>query len=345
MAGTFLGFPFDEELFYNSWSNAPDPTRTAILNSGAMVQDGVIASRIQSSGNLYTVPFYNVLDGDPVNYDGQTDISATETSGDDQTGVVYGRAKGFTARNFTAELVGNDPMGNIAQSIAGYWAKQRQKIMLGVLNAVMGVSGNSGKPKQWHDNHFVDLSSATAAPYLIGDTDLNNLATQALGDNKSLFSLVIMHSSVAKTLENKQLLEYWKATDANGIQRPLNIGSVNGYTVIIDDGVPAVPVGGEGENKALVKYTTYLLGGGVLRTASARLDRPNDTQYDPAKNGGQEYLYTRIRETIHPNGFSFRVPSSGWSQSPTDAQLADSANWTLKFDPKAIPMAAIVTNG
>ena len=59
MAGTFLGFPFDEELFYNSWGEAPDPVRTAILNSGAMVQDGVIASQIQSNGNLYTIPFYN----------------------------------------------------------------------------------------------------------------------------------------------------------------------------------------------------------------------------------------------------------------------------------------------
>ncbi|MCI9273989.1 MAG: coat protein, partial [Clostridiales bacterium] len=63
MAGTFLGFPFDEELFYNAWSEAPDPTRTAILNSGAMVQDGVIASQIQGKGNIYTVPFYNILDG------------------------------------------------------------------------------------------------------------------------------------------------------------------------------------------------------------------------------------------------------------------------------------------
>ncbi len=345
MAGTFLGFPFDEELFYNAWSEAPDPTRTAILNSGAMVQDGVIASQIQGKGNIYTVPFYNILDGDPVNYDGQTDITATETGGDSQNGVVFGRAKGFTARNLTAELVGNDPMGHIARSIARYWQKYRQGVMLKIIGAVMGVTGASGNAKAWHDNHVADLCSATATPYVIGDTDLNDLATQALGDNKSEFSLVIMHSNVAKTLENKQLLEYWKQTDANGIQRPMKLASMSGYTVVIDDGVPVADVGGAGANKDLKKYTTYLLGNGVLRTANARLDRPNDTQYDPAKNGGQETLYTRIRETIHPNGFSFKVPSSGWSESPTDAQLAASANWTLKFDPKAIPMAALITNG
>ena len=345
MPETFLGFPFDEELFHNAWSEAPDPVRTAILNSGAMAQDGVIAQQISGSGNLYTVPFYNILGGDPVNYDGQTDIPATETDGGSQTGVVYGRAKGFTARNFAAELVGNDPMGHIAQSVARYWQKQRQAVMLQILNAAMGVSGASGNAKKWQDNHVVDLSSATATPYVIGDTDLNNLATEALGDNKSLFSLVIMHSNVAKALENKQLLEYWKQTDANGIQRPLNLGSMNGYTVVIDDGVPAVAVGGDGANKGLIKYTTYLLGGGVLRTANARLDHPNDTQYDPAKNGGQETLYTRIRETIHPNGFSFKVPTPGWSESPTNQQLGNSSNWAIQFDPKAIPMAALITNG
>lgn len=345
MAGTFLNFPFDEELFYDSWSEAPDPVRTAILNSGAMTQDGLISSMIQGKGNIYTIPFYNILDGDPVNYDGQTDITATETSGGSQTGVVFGRAKGFTARNFTAELVGNDPMGHIAQSVAKYWQKYRQSVMLKVIGAVMGITGASGNAKKWHDTHVADLGSATATPYTIGETDLNDLATLALGDNKSLFSLAIMHSNVAKTLENKQLLEYWKYTDANGVQRPMNIASVSGYTVIIDDNVPSAATGGEGANKDLTKYTTYLLGGGVLRTANARLDRPNDTSYDPAKNGGQETLYTRIRETIHPNGFSFKVPSSGWSESPTDAQLSTTANWTLQFDPKAIPMAQLITNG
>ena len=345
MAGTFLWFPFVEGLFYDSWGEAPDPVRTAIVDSGAMVSDSVISAQIQNKGNLYTIPFYNVLGGDPVNYDGQTDITSTETDGGSQTGVVFGRAKGFTARNFTAEVVGNDPMGHIAKSVARFWNKYRQGVLLKILAAVTGITGASGNAKVWHDTHIADLGSTTATPYTIGETDLNDLATQALGDNKSLFSLAIMHSNVAKTLENKQLLEYWKYTDASGIQRPMNIASANGYTVVVDDGVPVAQVGGSGDNKALKKYTTYILGTGVLRTAGARLDRPNDVDYDPAKNGGQETLYTRIRETIHPNGFSFKAPSSGWTESPTDAQLAATANWSLQFDPKAIPIASLITNG
>lgn len=344
MADKIFGIPFDEELFLQMWGEAPDPVTNALLESGVMVNDATIAGMIGGNGNIYTIPFYNVLDGEEQNYDGKTDITATEPDGDWQTGVVYGRAKGFFARNFTAELSGADPMGHIANSVGAYWNKKREARMIGLLNAVFGVSGASGYAKKFAENHIANLGSDTASAYKISETDLNDLATMAMGDQKSAFKVAVMHSNVAKTLENKQVLEFWKQTDANGLQRPVNLASMNGYTVIVDDNVPVAAVGGEGANKDLKQYTTYLLGDGVLRRADGRLNRPVDTEYDPAKNGGQETLYTRIRETIHPNGFSFKVPS-GFAGSPTDAQLFASGNWELKFDPKAIPMAKLVTNG
>ncbi|MBE7034810.1 MAG: coat protein [Ruminococcaceae bacterium] len=342
---TYLNFPFDEEVFVQSWDATPDPTKTAMLDSGAVVEDAVIASRIQADGGLYTIPFYSVLDGTPDNYDGATDITAEETAGSSQTGVVFGRGKGFTARNFASELSGADPMGHIAATIGKYWAKQRQKALISILQAIFGITGASGNAKKWHDTHTADLTSATATPYTMGATDLNDLATMAMGDNKNLFSLAIMHSAVAKNLENLQVLEHWKYTDANGIQRPTTLASVNGFTVVIDDGVPVQAVGGSGANKDLTSYTTYLLGEGAIRTAKGRVEVPAEVYRDPAKNGGQDTLYTRIRETIHPNGFSFTPPASGWTNSPTDAQLAATANWSVVFDPKAIPIARLITNG
>lgn len=345
MAGTIFGIPFDEELFLQMWKEAPDPYLTAMIESGAVVEDPTIAGMINNNGNLYTIPFYNTLDGEDQNYDGQTDIEVEEIAGDSQTGIVYGRAKGFFARNFTAELSGADPMGHIVASIARYWQKRRQMRMIGITDAVFSITGSSGYAKTWADTHTLDLGSDTANARKIQETDLNDLATQACGDHKDQFGLAIMHSDVAKTLENKQLLEYWKYTDSNGIQRPMNIASANGYTAIIDDGVPCKTVGGTGDNKDLKQYTTYLFGAGVIRTAKGRVDVPVENNRDAKKNGGQDELITRMRETLHPNGFSFKVPSSGWTQSPTDAQLFNKANWEIKFDPKAIPMARLITNG
>lgn len=335
MAGYYLNFPFDAELFVQAWGEAPDPVKTALLNSGVLVNDPVAAAKLQNDGNLYTLPFYNILDGDEVNYDGATDITSTETSADVQTGIAYGRAKGFTARNFVAELSGSDPFGHIVNSVARYWNKKRQNRIIGLLDGIFGITNDPAWAK-----HTVDLSVTTGTPYKIEATTLNDVATDTLGDNKSAYAVAIMHSNVARTLENLQLLEYWKQTDANGIQRPTTLASANGYLVIIDDGVPV-----DTTTDDYPKYTTYLLGTGVLRFAPGRLDVPVEIHRDPAKNGGQDTLYTRIRETIHPNGFSFNVPTTGWTESPTDAQLFNSANWVRKFDAKAIPMAKLITNG
>lgn len=341
MPGTIFGIPFDEELFLQMWNEAPDPYLTAMIESGAIVEDPTIAGMIQSNGNHYTIPFYNTLEGEDQNYDGQTDIKVDEVGGGFQSGIVYGRSKGFFARNFTAELSGADPMGHIVASIARFWQKKRQMRMIGITDAIFDITGTSGHAKTWAESHSLDLSVDTGEARTIRETDLNDLATLACGDHKDQFGLAIMHSNVAKTLENKQLLEFWKYTDANGIQKPMNIASVNGYTAIIDDGVPVVGVGDDG----LKQYTTYLYGNGVIRTAKGRVDVPVETHREPKKNGGQDELITRMRETLHPNGFSYKIPTTNWTQSPTDAQLFDKARWDIKFDPKAIPMARLITNG
>ena len=337
MPGMYLNFPFDSELFMRAWAEEPDPTKTALLNSGVLVADAAIADQLRSDGNLFTIPFYNILEGDEVNYDGATDITDTETTADSQTGVAYGRAKGFTARNFVAELSGSDPFGHIVTSVAHYWQKKRQNRIIGLLDGVFAITGDADWAK-----HTVDLADGTAAaPHKIEAGTLGDVATEVLGDNRNAFAVAIMHSSVAHTLEKLELLEYWKQTDANGIQRPMNLASCNGFTVIIDDGVPYTAASGENAPK----YTTYLLGTGILRTAPGRLDIPVEVERSAAKNGGQDTLYTRIREAIHPNGFSFKVPTSGWTNSPTDAQLFNKANWSRKFNHRAIPMAKIITNG
>ena len=151
----------------------------------------------------------------------------------------------------------------------------------------------------------------------------------------------MMHSSVALALAKLEQLEFRKFTDANGVQRPLRIADWNGMTVIVDDGVPTKASSGvSGE----MEYTTYLFGAGAIQHATAPVTNPVETYRDPLKNGGENYLITRIRETYHPNGFTFTKPS-GYSASPTDAQLAANANWQLVGNPKSIAIARLITNG
>lgn len=50
MPGTIFGIPFDDELFLDMWNEAPDPYLTAMIQSGAVVEDPTIAGMIQGRG-------------------------------------------------------------------------------------------------------------------------------------------------------------------------------------------------------------------------------------------------------------------------------------------------------
>ena len=82
MPGTFLGYPFDSEIFLMNWQAAQDPVRTAMIDSGAVQRNRTIERMIANGSNLYTVPFYNVLGGDDDNYDGQTDMLVSAPTGE-----------------------------------------------------------------------------------------------------------------------------------------------------------------------------------------------------------------------------------------------------------------------
>lgn len=326
MAGTNLSFPYDEEVFNYFWGQATDPVRDALLTSGAVVNDTVIGARVQNGSNLYTMPYYNLLSGDEDNYDGATDITATEATGDATTGVVFGRSHAFKAKSFINDFnSGAKPLQYAATQVGNWYNHKRQKRILGILDAVTGVSAFS--------SHVINTGAAIDA------TTLGDAAVDAIGDAADTIVLAFMHSKVANALAKLDLLEYAKYTDEQGIERQVrNLAYINGMTVVVDDGAPMTAAKGE----TPATYTTYLLGAGTVRYAQANVEVPSEYHRDPKTNGGEDYIYTRIRETIHPYGFSFKAPS-GMSASPTDAQLFAKANWELKYDPKTVPFVAVTT--
>ena len=339
---TYLGYPFDPELFNYNWANAKDPTLTAMFESGAVAANSELAALIGNGSDFYTLPFYKVIGGTPENYDGNTDITISDPGASAQSGIVYGRAHGWKEQDFIVDYnSGADPMQQVVSQVAKYWQKQRQSIMLKVLSAVFGVSG-SGDFAGWA-NHTTDISSSSTTvgeANKMGATTIGDAIQKAVGDNQDAFQLVFMHSKVATNLAGLKLLEYLKYTDANGIERPLRVGTVNGMTVVVDDGCPSTAA----SDSAAATYTTYVLGLGALQYAQAPVKNASEIHRESLVGGGYDALITRVRETIHPNGFSFTKPKD-YTASPTDAQLAASANWSIVADPKTIALAKIITNG
>lgn len=336
MAGMLFGFPFNEELFEYNWRNEPDPVTTALAESGVVQENAEIARQISRGSEFYTIPFYKTIGGEDQNYDGKTDIVATDTEGATQSGVVFGRMKSWTARDFTGDFNKADPMGAIVSQVGAYTAKGRQRRIVGILNGVFGVTARDGYAS-WAD-HVTDISApggTVAASNKLSETTIGDATVKACGDlAQGSFGLAVMHSVVANNLAAKDLLEYRKYTDPMGMQRSLSIADINGKVVVVSDQVPVI----DG------KYTTYVLGTGAIQRASAPVKKPVEAHRDPHKNGGQEELIIRWRETLHPNGFSYvRKPDD--AVSPTDEMLFDPNRYVPVYDPKRIAMVKIVSNG
>ena len=270
-------------------------------------QDGTGYARIAMRG---------LLDGDAVNYDGQTDITATSTKTFEQGVVVVGRAKAWVEKDFSHDITGGiDFMDNVAAQVAEYWQDVDQDTILAVLRGVFAMT--SAKGAEFVKKHTFEVDGPMEA------TTLNSAIAQACGDRKKKFTMIFMHSAVATNLENLNLLTALKYTDKEGVTRDLTLYTWNGKLVITDDGMPTE----QGED-GTVTYTSYALGEGAIEYEDIGVKVPYEMARDPKTNGGQDTLYTRQRKVFSPKGISYEKKIQA-SLSPTDAELENGQNWDL----------------
>lgn len=399
MPGIFDNKIFNTEVFNKYTQRIPNLRKNELLKSRALVtrNDLKAAMTDQVGGNYIVTPLKGLISGStPSNYDGQTDIESQSTETYMHSRVVVGRSKAWTEKDFSYDITGGvDFMENIAAQVVDYWDEIDQDTILAILKGIFSMTGIGNKP--FVDNHTADITKELEANTM-GATTLNTAMQRALGDNKSKFSLAIMHSAVSTNLENLNLLSYLKYTDKNGVQRDLRLATLNGRLVVIDDSMPTEEVAaqyikvdstvegalkvvassatGAQINKAdvtptvpgytaanddyVVKlpaytaYTTYVLGEGAIEYTDAGVKVPSETDRNPAKNGGEDTLYTRQRKCFAPYGINF-TKSSMDTASPTDEELKKGANWELVnttvnsskkyINHRAIPIARIISRG
>ena len=269
-------------------------------------QDGTAYARLAMRG---------LLDGDAVNYDGQTDITATSTKTFEQGVVVVGRAKAWVEKDFSYDITGGqDFMDNVAKQVADYWQDIDQDTLLAILRGVFAMTSTKGA--EFVKKHTYEVDGPMEA------TTLNSATAQACGDHKKKFSMIFMHSVVSTNLENLNLLTALKYTDKEGVTRDLTLYTWNGKLVIVDDGMPTE----QAEDGPV--YTSYVLGEGSIDYEDIGAKVPYEMSRDPAKNGGQDTLYTRQRKVFAPKGISYLKKVQA-SLSPTEEELANGQNWDL----------------
>lgn len=257
MSELFNAKIFNGEVFKQYVDRIPNTKLNELIKSRAIVQRQDLAGAMadQVGGNYITTPLKGLISGTvPLNYDGETNIDADSTKTFSHSRVVVGRAAAWTERDFSYDITGGvDFMENIAQQISEYWDEIDQDTIVSIMKGVFSMSDTKGQ--EFVTSHTSDVTAVTNSEGVVGNMDgttLNTAMQKACGDNKGKFSLAIMHSAVATNLENLKLLVYLKYNDANGLQRDLSIGTLNGRLVMVDDSMPVA----EDESTATYAKTT-----------------------------------------------------------------------------------------
>ena len=361
---------FNPQAFGAYVERIPQLKKNELIRSRALKGNSEIRDAFSNqTGTAYAVlPMYGLLDGNVLNYDGQTDIDATSTTTYERGVVVVGRAQAWLENDFSEDITGGAGfMDNVANQVSEYFDGVDQNTLLSILQGIFNMTGTANKV--FVDNHTHDITAIGDG--MVGVDTLNTAMQKAGGDNKSKFTLAIMHSAVATHLENLNLLQYLKYTDANGVTRDLGIATWNGRSVLIDDGMPvteveptytastdktvtegktyytksgskytvvAEPTGDPSSSsyyemtaEGYTTYTTYILGEGAFDYEDIGVLNPYEMYRNPVKNGGQDILFVRQRKCFAPYGISY-TKASQTTLSPTDVELAKGENWELVND-------------
>jgi len=360
---------FNGEVFDTIVRTTPNLRMNQLISSRAITEKNDYAGQLpdQKGGHFISTIIKARIGGSADNYDGSTDIT-TDSRGNYTMGrIVIGRAHGWTEKDFSADITGDDYMPAGAE-VAEYFDDIDQDCLLATLNGIYSMTGTANL--EFVNGHTLDVSANSDGVF--NATTLNIAMQQALGDRKAKFSLAIMHSVVATNLENLKLLEYMKYTDAQGIERTLTLATLNGRMVLIDDTMPVTVVAAvytitadialdadktyytrsgsagayvytavatpdvaniatyyELTTAAYTKYTTYVLGDGAVEYTNCPVSVPSEMDRNILTNGGETTLVQRQRKIFAPFGISWKSPSI---ISPTNTQLETGANWELAND-------------
>ena len=384
---------WNANVFQKYMSKLPSTKENALIKNGLLDSKPNMTARLRDEvgGNYFTEPIKGLLDGDVLNYDGVQDVTFSSRDTFEQGKIIIGRMKGWEEKDFSTELTGVNWMEGLAGEVKEYYENVDQADILAILKGIFATTDAGSAAAM--AKHTTDISNAEGHDELSAAA-LNSALQAAVGDKKKQFKIAFMHSLPATNLENLNLLEFLKYTDSQGIQRDLTIGTWNGKLVVVDDDMPVLegydeatsstagalkvvsssPSAGQillsavkasdfypdgvAANDYVVagtKYVTYVLGEKFFEYDNVGVKVPNEMVRDAVTDGGVDRLVTRQRKLFAPKYFSF-TKASMETNSPTNAELANGANWVIVnngkesvskryVNDKLIPVARLISRG
>jgi len=270
----------------------------------------------KSGGKGVDMPFWKALGERAQLLDDDDTLEIRKIQSGEDRAVMHARALVYGATDLSGELAGDDPMDAINAGINENWSYEFNMVTFSTLKGAMGALAAESEPV-----NTLNINTASgAAAYLDGESFID--AAQTLGDAKGGIVGVGMHSATNAWLAKQGLIATIR--DADG---EIMYETFMDKRVVIDDALaPATGV-----------YSTYLFGAGAIGFGEGAPKTPSAVDRDELKNGGEEFLVSRRHFVMHPRGIKWN-PISGVpaKTTPSDAELANPANWARVWDPKNI---------
>lgn len=307
---------------------------SALVRSGIMTRDaefdGIVNQNKAEGANM---PHWNDLTGNSEVLSDSAPLETAKITTGQDFACIHARGKAWSVNDLARFLAGSDPSAAIAQLVAEFWVRDQQAILLATLSGVFGSATMA-------DNVLSIYHTSGGAG---GATNANKFnavtfidAKQKLGDHKQTLTAIAIHSQVEASLEKQGLIDTIQDKDNGEF-----VKVYQGLRVIVDDGMPQEEIDGD------VVYTSYLFGRGAIGFGFGTDDHipegsaPGSTwQLAWSRNelAHVSNLVNRRRFIMHPRGVKWTNAAKALPTGPTNAELANSANWQLVYDPKDIRM-------
>lgn len=302
---------------------------SALFQSNIIEANGELDAIATGGGSTANMPFFQDLSGSSEVLSQTTPLTPANITGSRDICAIHQRGKAWGA-NFLAKVKsGTDPMAQIGDLVADWWARDFQTTLISTLQ---GVFASTTMLAEHVLNLSIEAGAAATSDNLISSGATLN-ALKKLGDATNAITAMAMHSDIYYQLLNQDVIQFEQPSE-QGIALP----TYKGRRVIVDDGLPKVAGTTSG-----FKYDTYLFGAGAINYGEGQLDPMDAVETDRDSLQGDDFLVNRRRFVMHPVGVRWQGTPAG--DSPTNAELSTAANWSRVYQKKSVRLILLRTNG
>ncbi|PCI28875.1 hypothetical protein COB55_03245 [Candidatus Wolfebacteria bacterium] len=311
--------------------------KNRFIQSGIAVPSSLLQTMIAPGGQTGTTTNFNPLGTPEPNYSDDSASTSTpnkiDSAEQDFRLAVMNQSWSVMDIAEDLQLGGQAAIDAITNRIGFYWATVIESrvisTLLGLLND--NVANDSS-------DFTLDVSNDLASPILAGERISNTNVVNTLqlkGDSKDNIVAIGMHSQLHARLQIDNLIT--ETIDPSN--KNITFQTYLGKRLIVDDSFPREVL----TNR--VKYTCVLFGSNVIGLASGNVLTPSESDRTPAAGlgGGQNTIWSRRNDLIHPWGFSY-LDASRAGQSTTYTELEDATNWNRIYNNKNVNVSFLIVN-